>query len=55
MRVDKLFIGYNDGKKEAANQKNFQDYYFDNNGIIDKALRADKYLVLGKKVLVKHY
>lgn len=49
MRVDKLFIGYNDGKKEAANQKNFQDYYFDNNGIIDKALRADKYLVLGKK------
>ena len=37
MRVDKLFIGYNDGKKEAANQKNFQDYYFDNNGIIDKA------------------
>lgn len=49
MRVDKLFIGYNDGKKEATHQKNFQDYYFNYNGIIDKALQLDKYLVLGKK------
>lgn len=28
MKISKLFIGFNDGKKEATHQPNFEQYYF---------------------------
>lgn len=49
MVLEDLFIGYNDGKKEAIYRENFEDYYLNYNGIYEKALANDKYLVLGKK------
>ena len=49
MKVEDLFIGYNDGKKEAQNRENFEEYYFNHDGIYEKILRSDKYLLLGRK------
>lgn len=49
MYLEDLFIGYNDGKREAMARENFEDYYFNYNGIYNKILEKDKYLVLGRK------
>lgn len=49
MYLEDLFIGYNDGKREARLRENFEDYYFNYNGIYEKILEKDKYLVLGRK------
>lgn len=47
--LNDLFIGYNDGKKEAEYRTDFEQYYFNYNGIYDTILRDDKFLLLGKK------
>ncbi|KNX33061.1 MULTISPECIES: P-loop ATPase, Sll1717 family [Bacillus amyloliquefaciens group] len=44
-----IFIGYNDGKKEASRIKDFEQYYFDYKGNVDKIINSDKFLLLGKK------
>lgn len=49
MKISKLFIGFNDGKKEATHQPNFEQYYFNYNKIYDKILQDDKFLLLGRK------
>lgn len=41
--------GYNDGKNEARHVPSFEQYYFDYKGNYEKALRPDKFLILGKK------
>lgn len=47
--LEQLFIGYNDGKKEARHRSDFEEYYFDYNGNYEKILQHDKYLLLGRK------
>ena len=49
MKIGDLFVGYNDGKKEARFRQNFEHYYFNYNKIYEKILRDDKFLLLGKK------
>lgn len=47
--IGDLFVGYNDGKKEAAYRENFENYYFNYGGMYDKVLGKDKFLILGRK------
>lgn len=42
-------MGYSDGKNEARHVPSFEQYYFDYKGNYEKALRPDKFLILGKK------
>ena len=49
MFIGDLFVGYNDGKKEAAYRENFENYYFNYGRIYDKVLGKDKFLILGRK------
>lgn len=44
-----MFIGFNDGKREASRMKDFEQYYFDYNGNVDKIVKSEKFLLLGKK------
>lgn len=48
-KIADLFIGYNDGKKEAERRSGFEQYYFNYNGLYEKILQNDKFLLLGKK------
>ncbi|PAQ14100.1 hypothetical protein CD798_12530 [Bacillaceae bacterium SAOS 7] len=48
-QIRDMFIGYNDGKKEASRIKDFEQYYFDYNGNVDKIMNSEKFLLLGKK------
>lgn len=48
-RLGEMFIGYNDGKKEASYRDDFELYYFNYNRNIEKILEKDKFLLLGKK------
>lgn len=48
-KIADLFIGYNDGKKEAERRSDFEQYYFNYNGLYEKILQNDKFLLLGKK------
>ena len=47
--LGEMFIGYNDGKKEATYRNDFELYYYDYNRSYEKILHDDKYLLLGKK------
>lgn len=44
-----MFIGFNDGKKEASRIKDFEQYYFDYKGNVEKIISSEKFLLLGKK------
>jgi len=48
-RLDEIFFGMSDGKKEALIRPNFQDYYYEYENIVQKALIPSNFLVLGKK------
>jgi len=44
-----MFLGMNDGKKEAKYREDFENYFYDYDGIYDKILKPEKFLLLGKK------
>lgn len=48
-KIRDIFIGYNDGKREATRLKDFEQYYFDYNGNVNKIVDSEKFLLLGKK------
>ncbi len=48
-KLSQIFIGYNDGKKEAKFRNDFEQFYFNYNKNYDKILSPDKFLLLGKK------
>lgn len=47
--LNDIFLGKNDGKKEASYRPDFENYFYDHNKIYQKAMQNDKYLVLGRK------
>jgi len=47
--IEDVYLGINEGKKEALYKEDFEKYFFDYNGIYEKSLSADKFLILGKK------
>jgi ABC-type lipoprotein export system ATPase subunit len=49
LKIESVYLGINDGKKEALYKNDFEKYFFDYNGIYEKALAADKFLIMGKK------
>lgn len=49
MKIGNLFIGYTDGKKEALYKPDFEQFYFNYNGLYEKILKPDKFLLLGRK------
>jgi len=48
-KLNQMFIGYTDGKKEASFRSDFELFYFNYNGNYERILRKDKFLLLGKK------
>lgn len=48
-KLENFFIGQNDGKKEAAYREDFENYFYNHNGIYQKVQQREKYLVLGRK------
>lgn len=48
-KVSQIFLGENDGKKEALYHSDFINYYFNYDNIYEKTLEPKTYLVLGKK------
>lgn len=44
-----VFLGINDGKKEALLRNDFEKYFYDHQNIIEQALSKEKFLILGKK------
>lgn len=48
-KLAEIFMGYNDGKKEAAYKEDFELFYFNNDRNYEKILEVDKFLLLGKK------
>jgi len=42
-------LGKNDGKKEAKYKEDFENYFYDYNGIYEKILVPERFLLLGKK------
>ncbi len=44
-----LYLGQNDGKKEAIYKDNFEEFFINENSIFDQIQRKEKFLVLGRK------
>ncbi|MFC5702779.1 P-loop ATPase, Sll1717 family [Cohnella faecalis] len=47
--LNDIFLGKNDGKKEASYRPDFENYFYDHNKIYHKVMQNEKYLVLGRK------
>ena len=48
MKLSELYLGFNDGITEATEEK-FTDYFYDHNKMIEKVLKKNIWLVLGRK------
>lgn len=44
-----IYLGINDGKKEALYRNDFENFFFDYQNIYEQAIRPEKYIILGKK------
>ncbi|QYJ70267.1 hypothetical protein K0H59_14675 [Shewanella sp. FJAT-51649] len=49
LELKELYLGQNDGKKEAIYKDNFEEFFINENGIFDQIQRKEKFLVLGRK------
>ncbi|MBL0739874.1 P-loop ATPase, Sll1717 family [Chryseolinea lacunae] len=48
-KISDIYIGVNDGKKEALYKSDFEKYFIDYNNMYDEVLKPEKYLILGQK------
>lgn len=44
-----VFLGFNDGKKEAIYKEDFEKYFYDHDNIYEKATKPEKFIILGRK------
>ncbi|OEE38676.1 P-loop ATPase, Sll1717 family [Vibrio anguillarum] len=49
LELKDLYLGQNDGKKEAIYKDNFEEFFINENSILDQVQRKEKFLVLGRK------
>lgn len=49
IKLSELFLGFNDGKKEALYRDDFEKFFIHTNNTYEESLKAQKYIVLGRK------
>lgn len=49
LELKDLYLGQNDGKKEAIYRNNFEEFFINENSIYEQAQRKEKFLILGRK------
>jgi len=55
-----VFLGYNDGKKEAKYRSDYENFFYDYSNIYENIIRPDKYIMIGRKgsgktILAEYY
>lgn len=48
-RLKDIFLGLNDGKKEALYKEDFERFFFDYQNMYEQAVSKEKFLILGRK------
>lgn len=49
LRLSDIYLGVNDGKKEALYRQDFEKYFVDYNNNYNDILKPEKYIILGRK------
>ncbi|UTM55968.1 hypothetical protein L4174_008870 [Photobacterium sp. CCB-ST2H9] len=49
LELKDLYLGQNDGKKEAIYRDNFEEFFINEKSIYDQVQRKEKFLILGRK------
>lgn len=49
LKLSDIYLGVNDGKKEALYRQDFEKYFVDYNNNYNDILKAEKYIILGRK------
>lgn len=49
LRLSDIYLGVNDGKKEALYKQDFEKYFVDYNNNYTDILKPEKYIILGRK------
>jgi hypothetical protein len=49
LKIKNVYLGINDGKKEALYKNDFENYFFDYNNMYEQATSKEIFLILGKK------
>lgn len=47
--LGKIYLGINDGKKEALYREDFENYFFDYQNMYEESTKIDKFIIIGKK------